>query len=238
MVVRVRTMQTNKTAPALSVFDAAGLPLQTQVLANDGASVALQVLGVRRGADYFVRVAAPAGGADATGNYRLVAGFQRPDAAVLAKLQSGQVGGASTSPTGGTLVIQTPRLFQFSFLTGTADGSAGVPVTVTIRDAAGKVVFALTQTAGQLAATGAAYLGVGTYTVTITASGTAAPPTNYWLYAGVASDPIDPYPSTTTTVTTDTTVAAPVPTTSLDTWWYGGVTLTYNFTMVGYFYGF
>ena len=75
-------------------------------------------------------------------------------------------------------------------------GSATARVQMSIRDAAGKVVFSLTGRGGSLPTTGEVFLDAGAYTVSYAASdaaGAAAFSTSYTAFIDVISDPIGIY---------------------------------------------
>lgn len=256
MVVRLRNLQTGNVAPAVAVADAAGRAVPYQVLSNDGATIAVQVLGVTRGAAYTLRLTNPANLTDATGNYRLTVNFQQPDGTTYARVVNGQLGGSATSAAG-TLVVKNSRLFNFDFFAGAAGGgSATVPVTATIKSATGATVLSLTQVPGGPMVTGGVYLSPGSYAVQVAegvAAGSTAPFITYGLFGGAASDPVGPYPTNTggttttdpttgtTTVTTTTTDPATGATTTTTTTGYFDAyfyDLTATVHTLGYFYSF
>src|SRR5581483_5885046 len=70
MIVRIRSLAGNHVTPAVTVLDGSYQPLQYQVLANDGKTLTLQVLGNQRAAVYYIGLSNPTGGPDAAGNYR------------------------------------------------------------------------------------------------------------------------------------------------------------------------
>jgi hypothetical protein len=212
MLVRVRSLNGNHVSPSVTVLDGSYQPLQYQVLANDGKTLTLQVLGNQRAADYYVGLSNPTGDADATGNYRLSVDFRTPNGSTLSRLMNGQLGGGAATTATGTLVVDTSRLFQFDFVTTPAGGPVGNSVTITLRDAAGKALLTLSQTPGQAMVNDAVYLAPGAYTVEIRiapSNGQATPSVNYSLYAGEQSDPQGTY-ATTTTGTPGSSSSGPV----------------------------
>jgi hypothetical protein len=241
MLVRVRSLNGNHVAPSVTVLDGSYQPLQYQVLANDGKTLTLQVLGNQRAADYYIGLANPTDGTDATGNYRLSVDFRTPNDSTLTRLMNGQLGGGAATTATGTLVVNTSRLFQCDFFTTPAGGPVGNSVTFTLRDAAGKAILTLTQTPGQAMVNDAVYLAPGAYTVEISialSNGQATPSVNYSLYAGEQSDQQGTY-ATTTTGTSGASSSGPVSgsgtTTTTGAYFY---TTPTTITLLGYAYTF
>lgn len=202
LVVRVFSLNTATAVPELTVLDDSGAAVPYAVLARDAQTLTVQVLGVRRAAEYRIGVTSPAG-VSAGGNYRLTADFHPPTGDELTQLMNGQLGGGAAGTATGTLVVAESRLFQFDLTAASA-----VPVTLTVRDTAGKVLLTLTLAPGEQLVGAAVYLGPGAYTVAVAQvvpKGQTAPPATYGLYAGVASDPIGTLPTTTTQTTTTPT---------------------------------
>jgi hypothetical protein len=177
----------------LAVLDAAGRPVPFQILNNSGSALTIQVTQIVRGGAYFVRVSNPAG-ADATGRYHLTADFQAPVDVKYSRLAAGQLTPAAPTATT-TLTVNAARLFEFALVSSAGDSAATGGATLTVRDSSGKVVLTLTQEKGGTT-NGAVYLAPGTYTVEI---GAPARKTNYWAGVRVASGPVGPYDSGTST---------------------------------------
>jgi hypothetical protein len=192
MVVSV-TNTSGKAHPELAVLDAAGRAVPFQVLANTGATLTIQVTQIVRGGAYFVRVSNPAG-ADATGRYHLSADFQPPVVVNYSRLAAGRLTPSAPTATTG-LTVNNARLFEFVLVSNAADGAATGGATLTVRDAAGNVVLQLSQDRDGTT-NGAVYLAPGSYSVQI---GAPAGSTNYWAGVRVASGPVGPYDSGTST---------------------------------------
>lgn len=110
------------------------------------------------------------------------------------RLAAGQL--TTASPTASTtLTVTDARLFEFALVSAAADSAATGGATLTVRDGSGKVVLTLSQDKGGTT-NGALYLAPGTYSVEITAPGGV---TNYWAGVRVASGPVGPYDSGTST---------------------------------------
>jgi hypothetical protein len=192
MIVSV-TNTSGRAHPDLAVLDALGRPVPFQVLANDGATLTIQVTQIARGGAYYVRVSNPAG-ADATGGYHLSVGFQTPVEVKYTRLVAARLSPSAPAATN-TLTVTAARLFEFALVSAAADSAATGGATLAVRDKSGKVVFTLSQDSGGTA-TGAVYLAPGTYTVSVTAP---AGSTDVWAGVRVVSDPVGPYDSGTST---------------------------------------
>ena len=151
--------------PRVRVFDADGRPVAFQVLANEAGLMSVQVLGVAPGADYYVRVSARDGSANATGSYFLGADFNQFAPTEYDGVAGGTLDAEGPSDTG-RLSVEA-GVFQFALSADLMGAGAG-GVTMTVRDAAGNVVVSLSATAGQPAVTAVRYLSAGTYTVQYT----------------------------------------------------------------------
>lgn len=197
--------------PRVRVYDAGGAPVAYRVLANDAGVFSVVVDAATPGATYYVAVAARApGAANSTGAYFLGADFNHFDQPVPTAVAAGTVDAGATRTE--ALAVDKGRVFQFGLSADALGGAAGV-VTMTVLDAAGKVVFTLEATAGQPLATTVRYLGPGTYTVRYATRG-ATNPLGFGLYLLELSDDVGPRPTTTTTTrpgSTTTTYSPPPP---------------------------
>lgn len=192
MVVSV-TNGDGKAHPDLAVLDATGRAVPFQVLANTGSTLTIQVTQIVRGGAYFVRVSNPAG-VDATGRYHLSANFQAPVVVNYSRLAVGRLTPSAPAATTG-LTVSNARLFEFALVSNAADSVATGGATLIVRDRAGNVVLTLTQDRDGTT-NGAVYLAPGAYSVTISAP---AGSTNFWAGVRVASGPVGPYDSGTST---------------------------------------
>jgi hypothetical protein len=190
-------------SPRVRVFDAAGNPVAFQVLANEAGLFSVQVLGVRPGADYYVQVSSRTPGG--TGRYFLGADFNQLAPTTYDGLTSDTLNPGAT--TTGTFTVAEAGVFQFALAARTlAPGGGGV--TMTVLDAAGRVVFTLDATAGQPGATAVKYLAAGSYTVRYDyrgVSGAPAAPLRFDLFLLQLSGGVGPY-ATATTAAPDGTV--------------------------------
>lgn len=195
--------------PRVRVYDAAGAPVAYRVLANDAGVFSVVVDAAAPGATYYVSVAARTpGAANSTGAYFLGADFNHFEQPVPTAVAAGTVDAGATRTE--TLTVGTGRVFQFGLSADALGGAAGV-VTMTVLDAAGKVVFTLEATAGQPLVTTVRYLGPGTYTVRYATRGTTNP-LGFGLYLLELSEDVGPRPTTTTTTRPgSTTTYSPPP---------------------------
>lgn len=177
-VLQVMAWGTGNSAvqPRVSLLDASGKVLATQVLTAEGGSVAIQFEGVQAGATYYVRV----DGGGTTGNYFLGADF-RATPTKLASLASGNLSGSQS----GTLEIARAGLMHF--VLESHEGG----VRLDVLDSAGKVVATTTAASGQ-AASLTAGLQAGAYTVRLTSLRTDGKPAVFSLKGLMLSDPIGP----------------------------------------------
>src|SRR5262249_39641839 len=123
------------------------------------------------------------------GNYSLVVDFG-PRTAELQTFATGTID-AAHDPDTRTLYVATSQLFHFALSAGTADGSAGGTVGMTIYDTNGKLAYNLPANAGETASGSSAFLVPGAYAVQFTAdSGGDDAPRTYRLRGKAISDPI------------------------------------------------
>ena len=199
LLIEVRNLRGDHAVPDVRVFDAAGRPLVAQVLESTATKTTLQVLGVSRGAAYFLAVRSP-DGKDATGDYRLSADFTDPVARGLTQLDSGVLS-SYVDQAEGTLTLDSAQLVQLS-LNVSAQSPADAAVSLQVFDDKNKLLgeWAVNPLTGQV--NGSLLLDAGTYRVVVSVhgkKGQTAVPVRYWLFGGVSSDPIGPTaPSTST----------------------------------------
>ncbi len=215
--IEVRNLRGNRTAPDVKVYDGNGNPLVVQVLESGNSKTTLQVLGMSRGATYFVVVRSP-DGTDASGDYQLTAAFTTPVVRGLTQLDSGVLN-TSVTEAEGRLVLDNARLVQLS-LNVSAASLADSLVTLQVfrvnentsggddddddddggsSDLVGE--WTVNPLTGQV--NGAVLLPAGEYQVVVSVSsnkGQSAPPVRYWLFGAVSSDPIGPTAPTTGTL--------------------------------------
>jgi hypothetical protein len=189
LTVTISAVAPHGATPRVSVLDAAGKPVDAQVLANGDGTYAVQVVHIHAGSTYSLRLT-PAG--TGSGNYDLEASFG-PAAAQLDTFASGRVRGAT--PAAYDLYVAHSQLFQF-LLSATGSGANGVgaagsALTMTIVDSAGHVVETLKASAGDPVSAPALFLTPGPYRVQFALSG-PAPSLLFDLTGEAISDPIGP----------------------------------------------
>lgn len=179
--------------PTVSVYDATGQQLPTQVVMNESGSYEVQLAGAASGTTYYLRVAGDPAGTQTTGGYGLGAVLTPAAATSFDPL------GAYTLSAGSAVQYQQMnvdggRLTQFAL---TANGNSNSAVRMTVYDATGHAVFTTVAQGGGTVSTGSVWLASGTYTVVFNAAtrdGSALSNLAVGLSTRAISDPIDPYP--------------------------------------------
>jgi hypothetical protein len=190
-------LDANPVDPRVRVFDAAGQPVAFQVLGHADGLMSVQVRDVAPGADYFVRVAAQATGA-AAGRYFLAADYNQ-----FTPTELTGAGGDALNPgsvAAASLTVNEAGIYQFGLAAQLLSAAPG-GVTVTVTDAAGRDVLALTAAGGQLPKTRALYLAAGAYTVRYTyaaaGGGQPAGAVRYDLFLTQLTEGVGPYSTRT-----------------------------------------
>ncbi len=213
LVVRVSGTGMQKASPVVEVFDANMNRVAARIVGRRGSEMSVEVDGVVRGRDYFIRVRG--NGSDAaTGAYRLRTAFTGSVGSSLTGLLAGGLGGSATTASG-QLSLSSSTLFQFDLNSAALGGTGGATVTLTVTDAKGKAVAQVTQTAGSGSTLLAAYLLAGEYTITASLTlpkGSPVLGVNFQLLGGVFSDPIGPLNTRTRSGPGTTGTSPPAPT--------------------------
>jgi len=230
--LEVRNLKGDRPAPEIRVYDNTGTRLAVQVLESNGSKMTYQVLGITRGATYFVEVRSP-DRVDASGDYRLQANFDDAVSTGLSQLDSGSLSSVA-SEVSGTLVLDSARLVQFSLVVDKVP--FGATVALQVIDSRGDVLgeWFVNPLTGQV--NGSIFLNSGTYSVVAsmeTKKGQAVPTLRYWLFGGVSSDPIGPVAPGTGTLPTKPGPSVPPPPPPPPTYTYKGSATT---VPVGYAY--
>lgn len=182
--------QDNGLLPKVSVYDARGRAVASEVLVNEAGTHVVQVVGVQAGEKFFVRVEANDRGTTKVGNYFV--GIDFSTRAVQTEQYTSGTLSAANPHNVGTLVVTRNELYHFVL----AGGSSGIEsaVRATFYDKAGRIVGQVTSSDGE-ATSVTLLLGPGRYTVSFTAEpreGKRLPTTNYRLTGMRISDPIGP----------------------------------------------
>lgn len=187
-------LQVDALDPTVHVFDAKGRPLGFEVLANDRGVFSLQITGVVGGQDYYVQIASRDG--TGTGSYYLGADFNSLTPTAFDPLSGGTLENTTRTDT---LVVDQAALFDFAV----ASAGAGAGLKLSVLDASGKEVLAVTAGSNGPAVTKIVHLKQGTYTIRYSAIGSA--PVEFFSQMLTLSDPVGPYSSTTTSTSPQST---------------------------------
>ena len=191
MTATVVAVGDNGTVPLLALFDRTFNPVAATILANGNGTFTLQAANLTAGANYFLRVS-PGTAGDGTGNYFLGIDFGRVTAN-LPTLVTGTLGSPAVQHTYALYVAQS-QLFHLVLTADPAPAPPGTSVRLTIADANGNVVFALSARPGETVSGPGRFLAPGTYTVRFavqTPDGTS-PPLTYRLRGAGTGRPIGP----------------------------------------------
>jgi hypothetical protein len=191
MTVTLWGIGVNGIVPRVSVYAQDHSPVPADILLNGSGTYAVQVTDVRPGADYYLRVSAPADANPCVGNYALHVFFSRRDAE-LATFAAG----ALAAPDGGqssALYVAESQLFQFVLSADAVGTTSGGAVRMSIFDSDGAEVFRLVARAGDTVSGPSLFLVPGAYTVRFTVDApSGGPPLPYRLRGKSLSDPIGP----------------------------------------------
>lgn len=175
--------------PSVEVYDKNGVKLAVEVLSNTNGTMVVQLVGVARDTDYFVRVAAASATEKTQGNYGLAIDF-RDTAITLPTFAAGTLAGA-TNQTATTFAVTRSQSVYFE-VAGT--GSADAAVRMTVYDANNVAVLTLVAKGGEVNGA-SALLAPGTYTVRFVAGNRDGSPLSAFEFRGrynLGSDPIGP----------------------------------------------
>ena len=200
--------------PAVSVFDAHGNPLDSQVLVNENGSCVVQVADALPNADYYVAVRGEqTEPLHVVGNYFLGVTFSNNPVSLQTYIGGTLTQSSSTDVR--TLQVNQAQLFHFVLNVGGSQAPTGTAVTMTIFDQSGNVVSTLTVASGDTQSL-TVFLAPGTYAVRISGStldGSPLSSVSYSLSGLAQSDPIVATTNPTLSPATSST------TTSLDYYW-------------------
>ena len=182
--------------PKASVYDAAGTPVESELLVNENGNYSLQVENVEGGADYFVKVEA-ASEQNNIGEYFLGVDFST-QAVQLHTFSEGDLDAENASRSG-TFTVLKNSLFHFVLSAEGADNS-GTSVVASVIDSQGNVVSTMTAESGN-AVSRTILLKAGTYTLRFeaVAEDGAVTAISYTFRGQRMSDPIGPQPEDTST---------------------------------------
>jgi hypothetical protein len=181
--------------PVVRVYDAQGVLLGADVVANDHGTFAVQVPNQQAGQTYYIQVqAANPGGARSTGSYVLGANLS-PYGPIRFQGLAGSTLSASQSVVSSKMDVKDVRLTQFTLSADIGASTADAAVRMTIFDDKGHAVFTMVAFAGQPLVTGNVWLAPGSYTVVFNAatrSGAPLPNLAFNWSKRERSSPLDP----------------------------------------------
>jgi hypothetical protein len=150
--------------PNVQVYDAAGAPVEAEVLVNDSGTLSLQIANPRANATYYVRVQAAPGGSDSAGDYTLGVVFDaRP--VVMSTLAEGFLDGSTPQETH-TFQVPISQIVHLVLSGENRDNPNPASVELQIYDQSGDALLILAASDGQ-PHSATVYLPAGTYTILV-----------------------------------------------------------------------
>ncbi|TWT75536.1 hypothetical protein Pla123a_30460 [Posidoniimonas polymericola] len=197
MFLSVRSLSAGGLIPQVEVLDDNQARVPTQVIANGGGLLVVQVTGVAANKEYFVSVS-PAGDAGpfTEGNYDLTITFAA-DPATVTEVGAGTVG-AENGVQEHTLYIGEPQLFHFGLAAAAVPTTAPTSVIAVIKDANGEAQATVAAPLGDTRTAPAVLLAPGTYSIEVFAASLSSgtlPEITYSLISRTLSDPFVGDPS-------------------------------------------
>jgi len=196
MTVVVSALEVRALLPAVSVYDADGQLLNTQLVTNDGGTYTVQLPNAQVGVNYYLKVFAPNPfGGRGTGNYALTVDFNSVAPIGFGSPVDGGLN-STTSLQFRTLTVTRTQLMQFTLSADAGASTVASAIRMTIFDSSGHAVYTMTAQAGQAMSTGTVYLPAGVYYVAFNAAtrtGEALPALAYVLRKRELILPIDAY---------------------------------------------
>lgn len=187
MVATVWTLSNQNLTPRIQVFDSMGDPVAFQVLTETSGASTIQVVNAVAGQTYKLVVDSAS---RQTGSYSLSVDFL--SSPILFPMNASGTLNASNSSTSADLEIDQSQTMHFVLSAGAVPSDPNTLVVMTILDGNGNTVATLETTAGNAASLDV-FLGVGTYTVTVsevTSDGSALQPVDFSLDAIGITDPV------------------------------------------------
>ena len=195
-LVATATALDPSVVPSIKVLDASGRSLAATVLINQDGTYTVSVANVAPNSAYFVKVSSTKPML-LQGGFHVAAVFTTKPIQALTNLDNGTLGGTAPTSNSSALTITQSQVAHFALTASSSDDSSS-PVTMTIRDAQGNVIFTLIAKPGETA-TGDIRLPVGDYTITYSVdppkNGGAAAVRQYQLDYWEITDPIGPRPT-------------------------------------------
>jgi hypothetical protein len=195
MVADVWTLGNQNLTPQIEVFDSQNNPVAFQVLTESSGANIIQVTNAVAGQKYKLEVKSASG---QTGSYSLAVSYL--SSPVQFPMNATGSLNASAPSASANLEIDQSQVMHFVLSTGVVPGDTNTLLEMTIVDSNGNTVATLQAMAGNSASLDI-FLGVGTYTVTVTEStsdGSALQGVDFNLSAIGVTDPVGPTPSNPT----------------------------------------
>jgi hypothetical protein len=176
-------------------MNSSGQAVAATVLQNKDGTYSVSVAGVAPNTNYLVQVSS-AKPMLLQGAFHLSAVFTTKPVEAATNLDGGTLGGSEAASDTRTLSVSQSQVARFALTATAPSGSSSTsPVTMTIKDACGNVIFTLVSKPGETV-TGDARLPAGDYTVTYTVdtpqNGGGVPVKGYRLDYWTIDDPIGP----------------------------------------------
>jgi hypothetical protein len=210
MIATVTRTGKSTLDPELTAYDASGNEVNAEILANDGNSYTVQVVGATPGATYYLCVSTndfETNPANLKGDYVLGINFQSTPIVLETYVDDS----LSVSDQVDTFSLQSTQSQVVELVLSATTGDTGSTVPTAVRlniyDATGAVVASLTCQDGDTVSQNV-FLAQGNYVmrfVAATQDGSALPQVSYTLQGRVISGPQDPLPIDPTLDPTQTT---------------------------------
>jgi hypothetical protein len=184
--------------PQLQVLDGNQQPVAARVLVSDTGGYTVQAAALAPGQTFYLKLTLPVSGAlpvsgdDGQVSFSLVADFKQTPS-LLPALVSGNVT-TTAAPPAYALYVALDQIFHFTLSAADAGAPAGSAVQMSITDAGGHVIFALTAPSGQSVTGPPVLLSPGAYTVrfSVLTPGGAPGSLMFELRGAPITDPIGP----------------------------------------------
>ena len=164
LVATVWTLGNQNLTPRIEVFDNSGNPVAFQVLTDTSGASTIQVANAVAGQKYKLEVKSASG---QTGSYSLSVSFL--SSPILFPMSASATLNASTPSASSDLEIDQSQVVHFVLSAGVVPSDPNTLVVMSILDSNGNLVATLQTTAGNAESLDV-FLGVGSYTVTVTES--------------------------------------------------------------------
>jgi hypothetical protein len=196
LTVTLETMEEDRLVPDLQIYNANGEWLPSRTLINGNGQIVLQLDGVSNNQTIYLRASAEyAGDRFFSGNYNLVARFDRPSASMLS-LGSGSLNTNSQQQQYHNLYVAEPQLLHLALSANSAADRSEAQVWVTIYDQMGRVIFRDLTVPGKTRTAKSVVVRPGSYSILVSlatsTNGSNPISLDYRLDGKGITDPIGP----------------------------------------------